>query len=387
MCVVCVSVVTAVSLLSPTQAPTVVEKKDIQQYQLINKSCSKSNLNQTVKLPNKKVLVCTAYGDGYYNAGYKWMVKSNSKPSTKSTQNKSTPVGTTTKSIQDEYTKISTTQSEKIIKVYQNILGSFKPNPEYFKMTVISSPKVNKSRVSEIISNYEKSVNFFPMPIDKKITWVFLDETEKDWWVQKTSEIDRPNLQWWESGKCNISQTTICAYGNGNPNSPIFYMVVGSSSKWESNDLFVADHESAHMYQMVTWTHSDLNCWVIEGQATAVGMAMSSRNMEMYDIRQSQVRDIQRMFINYKTFSTEDWINAYAKINSDRDYCFQNGAGYNMGMLAVESMYDLYDGKIVDKFFIDYSKSKNFNETLLKYFKISESEFYKNVALYVKNSI
>jgi hypothetical protein len=374
MCVVCVSVVTAVSLLSPTQAPTVVEKKNIQQHQLTDKSCSKPNLNKTIKLSNKKVLICTAYGDGYYNTGYKWIVKSNSKPSTKSTQNKFIPV--------------STTQSEKVTKVYQNILGSYSPSPQYyFKMTVITSPNVNKSRVNEIVSNYEKSVNFFPMPIDKKITWVFLDETEKDWWIQKTSEIDRPNLEWWEGRKCNISQTTICAYGNGNPNSPIFYMVVGSSSKWESNDLFVADHESAHMYQMVTWTHSDLNCWVIEGQATAIGMAMSSRNMDMNDIRQSQIRDIQRMFINYKTFSTEDWINAYAKINSDRNYCFQNGAGYNMGMLAVESMYDLYDGKIVDKFFIDYSKSKNFNDTLLKYFKINESEFYKNVALYIKNSI
>jgi hypothetical protein len=373
MCVVCVSVVTAVSLLSPTQAPTIVEKKNIQQYQLTNKSCSKSNLNKTIKLSNKKVLVCTAYGDGYYNAGYKWIVKSNSKPLTKSTQS--------------EFIPVSTTQSAKVTKIYQNILDSFKPSPEYFKMTVITSPKVNKSRVNEIVSNYEQSVNFFPMPVDKKITWVFLDETEKDWWIQKSSEIDRPNLQWWESGKCKISNITVCAYGNANPNSPIFYMIVGSSSIWGSNDAIIADHESAHMYQMMSWTNSNLNCWVIEGQANALGMAMSSRTTNMDSFRQGQIRDIQRMFPNYKTFTVEDWINAYNQINSDSNYCFKNGAGYSMGMLAVESMYDLYEGKIVDEFLIEYSKSKNFNDTLLKYFKINESDFYKNVALYVKNSV
>jgi hypothetical protein len=272
--------------------------------------------------------------------------------------------------------------------VYPNIINSFKHQSNYFKLAVITSPKVDKEKISEIVSKYEKSVNFFPMPIDKKITWVFVSESEKDWWIQKSTEIDlNLNLQWWDSGRCQISKATLCAYGNGNPNLPIFYMVVGSDYQWTTNDEIIADHESAHMYQMVSWANSYLKCWVLEGHANAIGMAMSSRINDLNSYRQSQIRDIQRMFIDYKTFSVEDWVNAYNKINSDRDFCFKNGAGYSMGMLAVESMYELYDGKLVDQFFTEYSNSRNFNESLVKYFNVNELEFYKNVAKYAKKSV
>jgi hypothetical protein len=327
-----------------------------------------------VKLPNKTILVCSEYGVGYYNTAYKWTIKQKSKSSTKLAQS--------------EVTLGSTTQSAKVTKIYQNILDSFKPSPEYFKMTVITSPKVNMTKVNEIVSYYENSINFFPVPSNKKITWVFLNETEKDWWLQKSSEIDpSPNPDWWDSGKCQISSTSKCAYGNANIQTPIFYSVVGSSSNWETNDQIISDHESVHVYQMVSWSGTHTNCWIIEGQANAIGMAMSSRKMDMNNYRQAQLRDIQRISSNYKSFSVEDWISAYNKINSDRDFCFKNGAGYSMGMLAVESMYDLYEGKIVDQFLIEFSRSKNFDETLRKYFKISESDFYKNVALYAKSSV
>jgi hypothetical protein len=336
--------------------------------------CKKSEVNKTVKLPNKTILVCSEYGVGYYNTAYKWTIKQKSKSSAKLAQS--------------EVTLGSTTQSAKVTKIYQNILDSFKPSPEYFKMTVITSPKVNMTKVNEIVSYYENSINFFPVPSNKKITWVFLNETEKDWWLQKSSEIDpSPNPDWWDSGKCQISSTSKCAYGNANIQTPIFYSVVGSSSNWETNDQIISDHESVHVYQMVSWSGTHTNCWIIEGQANAIGMAMSSRKMDMNNYRQAQLRDIQRISSNYKSFSVEDWISAYNKINSDRDFCFKNGAGYSMGMLAVESMYDLYEGKIVDQFLIEFSRSKNFDETLRKYFKISESDFYKNVALYAKSSV
>lgn len=380
MCVICISTVAIVSLLAPTQGTTVVENNNIQQQKLTNKSCSKSNLNKTVKLPNKKVLVCSSYGDGYYNTGYKWTIKQDSKPLAKPLTK---PL---VKPIQEQPSQ-TTTQSSKETNVYNNILQSFKTKLDYFKITVVASPNVDKAKVDEIVSNYEKSVNFFPMPSNKKITWVFLNETEKDWWIQKSYEIDRPNVEWWDSGKCKISNVTICAYGNGNPNSPIFYMVVGSSHKWSPNDAIIADHESVHMYQMVSWANSYLNCWVVEGHANAIGMAMSSKTTNVDSFRQGQIRDIQRLFINYKTFTVEDWVDAYNKINSDRDFCFKNGAGYSMGMLAIESMYELYDGKLVDQFFIEYSNSRNFNESLLKYFNVDELEFYKNVAKYAKNSV
>jgi M6 family metalloprotease-like protein len=61
------------SLLAPTQTATVVEKKNIQQYQSINKSCTKSNLNQ-INFDNNTI--CLKSGKVY-----KWTkIKNISKP-------------------------------------------------------------------------------------------------------------------------------------------------------------------------------------------------------------------------------------------------------------------------------------------------------------------
>jgi len=73
MCVLCVSTITAVSLLVPVQAATVVENKNTQQYQSINKSCIKSNLN---KINFDNDTICLKNGKTY-----KWTkIKNVSKP-------------------------------------------------------------------------------------------------------------------------------------------------------------------------------------------------------------------------------------------------------------------------------------------------------------------
>lgn len=67
MCVVCVSAITAVSLLSPSPAP--VDTKSVVSYEFTNKACSRSNVNKVVGnkicLPNGKV--------------YRWAIKKESK--------------------------------------------------------------------------------------------------------------------------------------------------------------------------------------------------------------------------------------------------------------------------------------------------------------------
>jgi hypothetical protein len=275
-----------------------------------------------------------------------------------------------------------------IQKLHKKITESFDTPKEYFKLDVIQSPGVNKERVNEIVSAYEKAINLYPMPTDRKITWVFLNENEKEWWIQKTSEIDsKPNLDWWNSRHCGISRFSVCAYGNVDTDFPIFYMVIGSLSKWDEDDQFIADHEAAHVYQMAKWKNSHSNCWIDEGYANAVGIAMSSKVADVRLYRESQISALRNIFPEYKLFSINDWVNAYNKINTDSEFCFSKSAGYSMGMIAVESMYDLYDAKILDEFFVEYSKTKNFNKTLLKYFNINETEFYKNVAVYAKSVV
>jgi hypothetical protein len=275
-----------------------------------------------------------------------------------------------------------------IQKIYKKIRDSFDAPQEYFKLTVIESPGVDKARVKEIVSAYEKAINLYPMPNDKKITWVFLNENEKQWWIKKTSEIDsQPNLEWWNSGRCEISSSSVCAYGNVDTDSPIFYMVIGSYSQWNDHDKFIADHEAAHVYQMAKWKNSHSNCWIDEGYANAVGMAITSKTIDVRSYRDSQIFALGNIFTEYKSFSVDDWIKAFNKINSDKEFCFSKSAGYSMGMIAIESMYDLYDARVLDEFFIEYSKTKNLNKTLLKYFNIDENQFYENVAAYAKSVV
>ena len=70
MCIVCVSTVTAVSLLAPSHSVTVqpvsvIEKQYVQESKIINKSCSKSELNKV-----KGNTICLKNGKTY-----KWTVK------------------------------------------------------------------------------------------------------------------------------------------------------------------------------------------------------------------------------------------------------------------------------------------------------------------------
>lgn len=288
------------------------------------------------------------------------------------------------KSISVEKSGVTLTNIQKI---YKKIRDSLDAPQEYFKLTVIESPGVDKERVKEIVSAYEKAINLYPIANNKKITWVFLNENEKQWWIKKTSEIDsQPNLEWWDSG-CEISPSSVCAYGNVDTEFPIFYMVIGSYSQWSDHDKYLADHEAAHVYQMVKWKNSHSNCWIDEGYANAVGMAMAAKTIDVRSHRDSQIDALGNIFTEYKSFSVNDWVKAFNKINSDKEFCFNKGAGYSMGMIAIESMYDLYDARVLDEFFIEYSKTKNFNKTLLKYFNIDENQFYENVAAYAKSVV
>ena len=280
------------------------------------------------------------------------------------------------------------TKLENIHQIYKNMSDSFETKSQNFKITVIKSPMVNEKRVEEIVSAYEKSINSYQIPTSFKITWVFVSENEKDWWIKKSLQIDsRPNPTWWNSDHCKISSVVVCGYGNASINNPIFYMVVGSSSKWEANHQIIADHEAVHMYQVIAWSSAHANCWVVEGHANAMGIAMSAKVSDMTSYRQSQIVELRKIFPKYKSFSVEDWINAYNRINSDSNFCFNNNAGYSMGMIAIESMYSFYDGKKVNQFLVDYSKTRNFNQSLISHFNINENQFYKNVAEYAKKSV
>lgn len=272
-------------------------------------------------------------------------------------------------------------------KIYSKITNHYN-HKNNFSITVIKSPDVDSSKVEYIINKYEKAINSYSFDSGKKIRWVFMNENEKPWYVKKSLEIDDYDwTSWWDSGKCFISSTALCSYGNSNTKNPIFYTMVGSKSQWTQEHDMIAEHEAVHMYQVLTFKNGYPNCWIVEGQANLIGFAMASRYSNMLTYRNGQMLQLTKFVPGYRDLSKTQWVDTLKRIEKDEDFCFKNQAGYSLGMMAVESLFLNHDAEKVDKFIIDYSVSGNFDQSLNKFLSINSSKFYEDFADHIINAI
>jgi hypothetical protein len=272
-------------------------------------------------------------------------------------------------------------------KIYSKITNHYN-HKNNFSITVIKSPDVDSSKVEYIINKYEKAINSYSFDSGKKIRWVFMNENEKPWYVKKSLEIDDYDwTSWWDSGKCFISSTSLCSYGNSNTKNPIFYTMVGSKSQWTQEHDMIAEHEAVHMYQVLTFKNGYPNCWIVEGQANLIGFAMASRYSNMLTYRNGQMLQLTKFVPGYRDLSKTQWVDTLKRIEKDEDFCFKNQAGYSLGMMAVESLFLNHDAEKVDKFIIDYSVSGNFDQSLNKFLSINSSKFYEDFADHIINAI
>jgi hypothetical protein len=272
-------------------------------------------------------------------------------------------------------------------KIYSKITNHYN-HKNNFSITVIKSPDVDSSKVEYIINKYEKAINSYSFDSGKKIRWVFMNENEKPWYVKKSLEIDDYDwTSWWDSGKCFITSTKMCSYGNSNTKNPIFYTMVGSKSQWTQEHDMIAEHEAAHMYQVLTFKNGYPNCWIIEGQANMMGFAMASRYSNMLTSRNGQMLQIEKFIPGYRDLSKPQWIETLKRIEKDSDFCFKNQAGYSLGMIAVESLFLNHDAEKVDKFIINYSFTDNFDQSMRQFLNISSAQFYEDFADHITNAI
>lgn len=378
MCVVCVSAVTIASLI--TSGPTATVPKNINEYTITTKACPKSQVNKEI---NNKI--CLKNGKVY-----RWAIK---KPSTVPTPTPTpTPKPTPTVTASPMPTPTETIQKvpEKPFQIVYNKINSFYNRKSNYKLTVIKSPKVNSQMVDLVISKYEEALNSYPIKANnKKITWVFVSETEKDWYVNKSKEIDKKdNTYWWDSGKCPMAQSSICAYGNSDANNPIFYMMIGSLATWSWQHQANAEHEAVHMYQMLTYKSDYPNCWIVEGQANAIGLARASIDTtRVSELRYQQIVQMSKFESKMLFLTEKEWVETFKNIEKNKSLCFSTGAGYSIGMLAVESLFFNFDAEKVDEFIINYSETLDFNKSLLSILKINQEEFYKIVSQYIHESL
>lgn len=219
------------------------------------------------------------------------------------------------------------------------------------------------------------------------MTLVFMNETDKDWWLKTSRELDGPahNDNWWNNSSCRITDTALCAYSPGGMDHITLYTMIGSKTNPNGLEESLWYHEAAHLYQfqLTIEEKSYPNCWIIEGQANALGFAFASKSFDISKERSMFLANLARIFPNYKQYSKEDWINNFIKLTSDFSYCMDLSAGYSVGMLAVESLYYYNDGEKVNSFIANYySTPETFESSLKSILGIDINRFYSNFAEY-----
>ena len=277
----------------------------------------------------------------------------------------------------------------QIEKLQLKIINSFEiqKNNNEANLIVIQSPSIDKNRVSEIVKSYKLALKSFGSPIKEKMTLIFMNETDKDWWLKTSRELDGTahNDNWWNNPSCRITVTALCAYSPGGDHITL-YTMIGSKTNPNGLEEMLWYHEAAHLYQyqLTIKEKSYPNCWIIEGQANALGFAFASKSFDNSKERSMILtHDIARIFPNYKQYSKEDWINNFIKLTSDFSYCINLSAGYSVGMLAVESLYYYNDGEKVNSFISHYySTPETFESSLKSILGIDLNRFYSNFAEY-----
>lgn len=277
----------------------------------------------------------------------------------------------------------------EIKKLQIKIVDSFKieKNINEINFIVIQSPSVNKDRVEKIVNSYKIALAKFNSPTNKKINLVFMNETDKDWWLQTSRKLDGPaHDSWWNNPSCRISVTALCAYSPGGMPHISLYTMIGSSTFPNGLEEMLWYHEATHLYQFQLQINQKgyPNCWIIEGQANALGFAFASKSFDNSKERSMILtHDIARVFPNYKQYSKEDWINNFIKLTGDFSYCINLSAGYSVGMLAVESLYYYNDAEKVNSFISHYySTPETFESSLKSILGIDLNRFYSNFAEY-----
>lgn len=183
---------------------------------------------------------------------------------------------------------------------------------------------------------------------------------------------------------CNPNIQKICAQADY-LNRDYTYVFLNGEDK---NFLLIPYHELAHVY---FWTLFDFrkdpkNCWIAEGFANALGLAISSQYIDLDKYRNEQILKIQNLFSKNSKLEKEKIIKEFIEKQNDHKYCFELASGYSIGMLISEFMYINYGIKSTHEFVKSLGETQSFDTSSKKYFKLSELDFFNKAFEYVFQS-
>jgi len=318
------------------------------------KICTKNKLDTI----NKQKLICLKH-----KKQYKWH-----------------KIQTNTNSIEIKNDVITETQIQKI---YNKIIDGFKPyNDTEIILDLVISPKSNLKNVNIYIDQYKKSLYPYSKLLGKKTVLVFFSESEIDWWKSKIMEIEKTNN--YPLWSCQFKVTELCAYGSTKAGFALLYHMIGSQHQVDQDYKYLIDHEAVHIYQGNNWNNRHALCWGNEGYANIIGIAHSSKNLNVSHVRTNQIQQIHQIFPNYKNFNQSEWELNLRYLLNNFNQCIHSKSGYSIGMLIFEYMFLSYNFDQVQSFVYDTANNNyTFINALQKNFNISEDIFYYNLSKYL----
>lgn len=249
-----------------------------------------------------------------------------------------------------------------------NLLAQFKKlKPATIQeLNFILSPNADKSMSKLLQDSYQEPIsylsNLYVNPA--KVTFLVMNEKDKDWWLANFKELAPTQMpEWWGGSHCQPSPRAHCGYGSApNPDGTFhFGQLLGSEIAWRENDYTIAYHESIHVYQLGLLGNrmQALPYWFAEGQACYLGYTFSHRFIDSRIQRQNEINRMKNLQ-DFGKMNDKEWSDWLQKIDSDSQYTFSNGLGYSAGELILEALYNENDFRKVHEWMVTIKNGSDY---------------------------
>ena len=263
------------------------------------------------------------------------------------------------------------------------------------KLEFVLSPNVNKKAAEKLQNSYQEPIsllsNLFVNP--SPVTFLVMDENDRDWWWDKSSALSETmDASWWGGSHCKPNPKSHCGYGTS-PNADgtfHFGQLLGSKFVWKDEDFAIAYHESIHVYQLglLGARIKDLPPWFAEGQASYLGPTFSHKYQNSKDQREGPLRGLKSSFPETSKYSLSEWITWLKRLDSDYDFTFNNGLGYSAGALIMESLYNIHDYTKIHDWMVAIKNGKSYKDGFKDVFEQDYDNWIETVvAPYVDSQI
>ena len=124
-----------------------------------------------------------------------------------------------------------------------------------------------------------------------------------------------------------------------------------------------------------------LPSWFAEGQANYLGFAFSHKYWSSSAQRADSLRGLKSAFPELARFNNSEWIDWIKKVDSNFEFTFNNGLGYSIGELILESLYNSNDYQKIHSWMVAIRDGDSYKEGFKKVFSQDYDEWLQTVVV------